>query len=474
MTERVAWQHQIKALEFSMGKQNVGLFFEVGTGKTFTALLIARSKMRVHNTALRTLVLCPPIVIRTWQKEVGGLFNFEKKKVVGISGHWTKRQAAFKANPLVAITNYETLLKPEVFAAIKAWWPQIIIFDESHRCKNPTAKRTKKAVELSDCTKYRMILTGTPVLNSPMDLFSQFLILDGGETFGRNFFLFRGHYFYDRNAGMPPQKHFPDWRVRAGALEEITNKISAKSIHVKKEECLDLPPLVKTTIYVDMSPEQAKAYKEMARDFITYTKLGTCVAQLALTKALRLMQIVSGFIAIEGVEGNARQEVSFKNPRSEALAELLSELAPLGKTLVWASFRNNYAQIRAVCEKLALPYVEIHGDIPNAKKMENVDTFNNDPKVRVCIGHPGSGGIGVTLTASKFSIYYSRTFSLEHDIQSESRNHRAGSEIHDKITRYDLVCCNSIDELVLKRLASKQAISESLIKNLALDLEKTL
>jgi SNF2 family DNA or RNA helicase len=84
----------------------------------------------------------------------------------------------------------------------------------------------------------------------------------------------------------------------------------------------------------------------------------------------------------------------------------------------------------------------------------------------VLIGHPGSGGIGVNLTASSVSIFYSRGFSLEHDIQAEARNYRGGSERHDKITRIDLVAPGTIDEEVVRKLHAKQTISDVILKGM--------
>jgi SNF2 family DNA or RNA helicase len=293
-----------------------------------------------------------------------------------------------------------------------------------------------------------------------MDIFSQYRIMDGGETFGKNVWAFRAQYFYDNNAGMPKEKYFPDWRVRPGALDEMNRLIYEKAMRVTKEECMDLPPFVEQTVFVGMLPEQKKAYEEMKKQFVTYINDKACVATLALTKALRLQQIVSGFIKLEDGE-----EIKMKkNPRQEALKELLEDLTLEHKVLVWAVFKENYAQIRAVCEELKIKYVEVHGDIPNAEKFKNVDSFNSDKDIRVFIGHPGSGGIGLTLICSTYSIFYSRSFSLEQSIQAEARNHRGGQT--RKVTRIDLVCADTIDELVLQKLKDKEELGEKILESL--------
>ena len=346
-----------------------------------------------------------------------------------------------------------------------------LVVHNCHRCKSPSAKRAKLAYELSRCVsvQHRYILSGTPVLNSPLDLFQQFLIMDLGATFGTNFFVFRNTYFVDKNAFMPPARHFPNWQIREGALEDITKRISDSSVSIKKSECLTLPPLVKSTIRIQMTPEQKRIYSEISKDFIAFLGQKAVVAKTALTKGLRLMQIASGFASLEGDDNDDRIEHEIKdNPKDKALAELLEDVSASSKAIVWCAFRRNYRSVAAVCEKLNLPYVQVHGGISQKEKDEAVASFNKDPKVKVIIGNAGSMGEGVNLTASNVSIFYSRTFSLGADIQAEARNFRGGSEVHDKVTRFDLVMEGTIEEHIAERLASKEEISETILKELVM------
>lgn len=474
---RTPWAHQWDILKKAANVPNYALFAEMGTGKSLAVIMIARYKMLMEKRPLRTLVLSPPVTIKNWKSEWQAASKINPAEIVPLLGAGKKRAAdvTSKNKKTVIITNYETLLMKPVFDALIAWRPEIIIFDESHRAKNISAKRTKAAIALARVAKYRYILTGTPVLNTPMDLFAQFMLLDLGETFGENFRIFQGKYFYDKNAGMPPQKHFPDWRIRPKALEAITKQMEEKAVYVKKSDCLDLPPLLREVIKIELSPLQRRLYLEMARDFVTYVKEGACVANIALTKILRLSQIVSGFIALEGEDGQDRVEQSIKdNPRIDAVRSLLEDIPAPAKIIIWAAFRQNFSELRELCEKLKLAYVEIHGGIPSNQKFRNVDEFITNPDVRILIGHPGSGGIGINLVPAAYSIFYSRTFSLEHDLQAEARNYRGGSEIHEKVTRYDIIAEDTVDELIAARLAAKQDMSHALIKDLALEVAKGL
>jgi SNF2 family DNA or RNA helicase len=353
-----------------------------------------------------------------------------------------------------------------LYEELLEWSPECLVFDECHKLKDVKSKRTKKAITISDQAEYKFILSGTPILNTLLDIFTQYRVLDGGKSFGKNFFTFRAKYFYDANKGMPKYKYFPNWKMREGATDEVQKILDETSMHVKKEDCLDLPPLVKKTIYVEMSKSQKKMYDDMKQDFIATVEGGdgVAVAELAITKALRLQQIVSGYVPVEQAHGNRTIFKVKENNRAKALEELLREITPNAKVIVWAVFRENYAAIREVCEKVGVGHVELTGDISTADKQRAVDHFTSDDSCRVLIGHPGSAGIGVNLVEASYSIFYSRSFSLEYDIQAEGRNYRGGSERHEKITRIDLVTEGTIDELVLKSLASKTELSYQVLK----------
>lgn len=471
MEVRSLWQHQKDAIEKAKTLSYFALLFDPGCGKSATAINIIRDKYNSHKKLLPTLILAPPVVVSNWKNEIQMWSKVSSDKIIPLIGPGKSRLALLKSAPndTIFITNYEALNMPAVFDELKKLLksgPSCLVLDESHKCKDISAKRTKRAIELADVTTYKYILTGTPILNNLMDIFSQFRILDGGERFGTNFFSFRARYFEDKNKSMPASKYFPNWQPIAGSDRRIKEMIEPVSMHVEKSKCLSLPPLVKKVITVPMGKEQQRLYDQMRRDLVATINDSSgnerhSIAELAITKALRLQQIVSGHLRIEGDEGVSTLRIE-DNPRREALKQLLEDLAPHHKVLVWAVFKDNYADIRDVCDELGIGYVELHGEIKD--KQKNVEIFTNDSECRVLIGHPGSGGIGVNLIAASYSIFYSRSFSLEFDIQAEARNYRGGSERHESITRIDLVAQGTIDELVLKSLSDKQAISNSILK----------
>jgi SNF2 family DNA or RNA helicase len=385
--------------------------------------------------------------------------------VVVLKGSQKKRLELFRKmkdqRPFpIFVTNYEAMQMKELVQEFLNHKFEVGVFDESQRLKNHTAVRTKMATLIAKGTAHNYILSGSPILNTPMDIFAQYRILDRGETFGTSFMEFRARYFFDHNAGMPSHKYFPDFELRDSKIDEINEKIYQKAMRVMKSECLDLPDLVRQQVYVDLSLEQQRIYDEMKHNFLAFLDSETCTAQLAIVKALRLQQIVSGYIKLDtGDEVRLRD-----NYRLDALEDILEDIPPTEKVIIWSTFRENYTQIARLLQKLKWDYTELHGEVASKDRQPNIDRFQNDPKCRAIICNQQAGGIGVNLTAAAYSIYYSRNFSLEQDLQSEARNHRGGSEIHKKITRIDLVARDTIDEIILESLRNKFDLAERILE----------
>lgn len=463
------WQHQERAVKFAESLPDLALFYDMGTGKSRTTIEILRRKYARHGHILKTLIFAPPVVCQNWKDEFLKFSKIKSDDIVVLTGPGKKRQSRFQLDVQgrnrIVVTNYETVQMKALWEEIQEWSPQILVCDESQRLKNPESMRARKVVAVADKTMHNYILTGTPILNSPMDIFMQFRVLDRGGTFGRNFFAFRAGYFYDANARWKgKQNYFPQWECSPEAYDRLQGLTSSKALRVTKAECLDLPPFVRMAPHeVELSKEQAKAYQEMMNEYVTFIedKSGepkAVVAQLAVTKALRLQQIVSGFVRDEnGVDHR------LPCPRLDALGDLLTELCPTHKVIVWCVFKENYAMIGELCEKLKIKNVSLTGDQNTKEKQQAMDQFRNDPDVRVIVANQSAGGVGVNLIEASYAIYYSKGFKLEDDLQSEARNYRGGSEIHEKVTRIDLMAKGTIDELVTEALANKQQIGERIL-----------
>jgi SNF2 family DNA or RNA helicase len=461
-------KHQQNALTESFIEKNLFLAFQMGTGKTCTVLQILRHKSAEAERLKRTLILAPTVVLKNWALEIEKFTKIHKGNVFVLTGSGSKRAETIRkvgSKPAIFITNYEIMQNKDVLSGLLAYRPEVLICDESHYLKNFKSKRAMSVSRIAENAQNTFMLTGTPILNSSLDLFMQFKILDNGETFGSNYYSFRHQYFVDVNnarAGM--SGYFPKFEQRKEAAKLLKEKMDKKMLVITKEECLDLPELVVQNIEVPLSKEQTSLYNAMKRDYIAFveselakgTKVAV-VAQLAITKILRLQQIVSGFVKTE-----AHEIIKIKDvPRFQVLKDLIETISVDSKVIVWSIYRQNYEDIASICSELNIGYTEIHGGTKD--KFAEAERFNTDPGIRVLIGNPGAGGVGINLVAASYMIYFSRGFKLGDDLQSEARNHRKGSEVHEKITRINLVAPGTVDELISDALKNKQDISKEII-----------
>lgn len=379
---------------------------------------------------------------------------------------------------------------------------ELLIVDESHRFKSFNGTRTKALhkLTLQEQLEYRYILTGSPVLQDACDLWSQFFILDP-KILGANFYTFRNKYFYDANAGMPSNVHFPNYipkdekyYKRMGLPYEDVNEtlntiIYKHASRVMKDDVLDLPPYIEQKIPLDFSKDQGRIYKEMRddlvatldnkdlsffteqpshndhtnnseiKDMLDMVDAEVMAADLAIVKTLRLMQIAAGIFVNE--EGNTTVlPTQLADDLKERLESICSNKA--NKVIVWSIFKPTYEVIANICESLGLKYTFLTGLQDKDQKQANVDQFNEDPDCQVIIANQAAGGTGVNLTAANYDYYYSFDFSLEKYLQSNSRGYRGGQT--RQYTSYKPYIENSIMEKALAALEEKAANAEDILK----------
>lgn len=478
---RELWKHQKLGVQKALDQDEFAFLFDMGTGKTATAIHAFRHRCQREGRLLKCLILSPKAVLTNWKAEFKKHSKIDQKEIIVLDQSSTKAKTKkFRdavedpgthqlSKAKIVVTNYDAFKKGSPFvAALDEWGIEVLICDESHKLKSHESKRAKEIIKLADKIRYKNILTGTPILNTPMDIFNQYRVLDGGKTFGKNYWAFRSQWFQDENAGFQGRAHyFPKFTPRPSTFAEFNKLIYAKGMRVLKSECLDLPPLTRQVAYVDLGQEQAKMYRDMKETYIAYVegleKSGeprAVIAQLAITKALRLQQIVSGHAKLD----NGDIYVIKENPRLDVLREYIEELAPNNKIIIWATFHENYRAINEVCRKLKIGYREYHGLVPHQERDINLKDFRANDEVRVMIANQNAGGVGINMIEASYSIFYSRNFSLEQDLQAEARNHRGGSEIHSKITRIDLIAKNTIDELISDALSLKQSIATKILE----------
>lgn len=480
--QRPLRKHQADELDLAAFEAERFLMWEMGTGKTTAAIAWLRAKFNLAKAVTPTLIVSPVATLYNWQHEFSlnapkrvqdsVLVPYMKSRRVKYTGV-EKAALIASTDKKIIVINGEAFDEPAIVAALKAFAPVNFVLDESHKFKSynlfsgngraKTPSRPEKLRTVSRHARNRMLLSGTPMLNGYLDLWSQYYTLDNGATFGTNFYTFRETYFRDKNVRWAGSaKYFPDWQPKPECAELIAAKLREKSSRLRKEDCLTLPPLEYIRHYVEMSPDQVRAYDSMEKQLVAEVSGGTCAAFNALAAINRLLQILSGHLPVEHEDNSEKVLAYFKtNPRLAAAQELLTELTPAHKVILWTSFKANYPKVREMLSKIC-EFAELTGETKN--RQEEIDRFQNDPRCRVILANAQAGGVGVNLTAASYSIYYSRSYSLGDRLQSLARNHRGGSEQHEKITAIDLVVRDTLDEDVLSALDRKENLAENVLE----------
>ncbi|MBV5327133.1 MAG: DEAD/DEAH box helicase [Chlorobium sp.] len=474
--------HQKEIFELSKDKEAYGLLLEMGCGKS-KIIVDTSCWLYAYGKIDAALIIAPNGVTNVWpgqyidhapdyidyscalyrsspnKKEEELLcktMNHKGLKVVvmNIEAFATKKGALFAKNFLTSLRS-------------------IMIIDESSMIKSPKAIRTKSLLKLSVHAKYRRILTGTPITQGPLDLFTQFSFLDSQILRCQSYFAFRNKYAIMkemRTAGRSFQVVESYCNIK-----ELQNLIAPHSYRVTKNDCLDLPEKLYSKRYVELSALQRKLYTQLKKDIVAELNGMVMSAPLALTKLLRLQQIVGGFFVPDqdlpinsedcfdfdytpSLKQAIPQPIDKVNPRIESLIELLEETN--GKAIIWARFRS---EISEICRAITTTFgqrsaVEYHGGVDNETRSDNIRRFQNDDACRFFVGHVQAGGKGITLTAANTVVYYSNDFSLENRLQSEDRCHRIGQK--NNVTYIDIIASNTLDEKVVETLRGKKSMAD--------------
>lgn len=473
----------------------MALLWEMGTGKSTEAVAWLRAKYNMAREVTRTLIVSPCATLYNWQNEININAPVKVRDEVLVPYMRTKRTkySLVERARLIDEGKKIIIVNPEVFDdkvmvdALRKFAPVNVIIDEVDGFKKPALSSKKAAggsktekptrlgslVSVTDRAENRAIMTGTLILNGYLDIWAQWRILDRGASLGSNFFVFRERYFVDKNLGMlrgsekAKNAYFPNWQPRPGIEEQLTSIINAKASRITKKECLDLPDLVEVIRHVELGPDQEKAYRDIEKQLVAEISGGTCAVTNALTKLMRLDQILAGFMPIiveDGAEDVKAQYFFKKNPRMDELKKLLVELTPAHKVIVWVTYAGIYPRMRELFDELKLEYAEITGE--SKDHHGNNERFQTDPNCRIMMSNPKAGGIGINMTSSSYSVYYSFNHSRREREQSKARNHRSGSEIHEKITHVTLVCEESHQPAILGALARKEQFSENILGRL--------
>jgi SNF2 family DNA or RNA helicase len=502
---------QIPGADFMVLARSALLGDEMGSGKTFQTIAAMRRVDMIlpeyGGGAYPALIVCPNSLKRNWEREIKRWLPEANPFV--IQGSAAKRRVqineAAEADNAVIIVNIEAMklhsrLSPYGSTRLKRCMEcetktqpgtpdlkesacevhekelnripfKVCVLDEAHRVKDPNALQTRAIWNVfhGPTVEYRWALTGTPVANHPGDLWSI------GHAIAPDVFPSKSA-FIDRYARIE-YNHFGGMSIvglKPETKEEFFKILDPHFRRMIKADVLkQLPDKVFMRRDVEMSPKQAKAYKDIAERLVTVLEDGTVlVANGNLAGATRLLQFASAYCEVdqgETPEDPATWIVSLTDsPKSSKIDELMSiiEDEP-GKPMVIAAEHRQLIDLAATrMTDAGIPFARVTGGVSGDERDAAVQAFQ-DGKIDYILLTYKAGGVGLNLTRADTMVRLQRSWSAIDNNQGVDRIHRIGSEVHDKVTIIDLVAVGTIEETQLERLYDKAERLEEIVRDRA-------
>ena len=415
ITKRYSWPGQYKPFDhqkttasfMTMNKKSF-CFNEQGTGKTASAIWAADYLM-TQGKINRVLVICPlSIMDSAWRND---LFSFAMHRSVDVAhGSKDKRKKIINSGADFVIINYDgvEVVKDEIANG----GFDLFIVDEATHYKNAQTKRWKTLNKLIGDNDWLWMMTGTPAAQSPVDAYGLAKLVNPLSV--PRFF---GSW---RDMVMWKVTQFT-WKPKDTAKDTVFQALQP-AIRFTKDECLDLPDMVYTKRFVEMTKQQQQYYEMLRKRMVMQVAGEDVTAANAAINLNKLLQISAGAVYTD--DGDTVQ-FDIKN-RYQALKEVIDESSQ--KVLVFVPFRH---AIDLLTEKLARDGVTseiIRGDVSASKRTDIFARFQHDPDPKVLVIQPQAAAHGVTLTAANTVVWWGPTSSLETYAQANARVHRSGQK----------------------------------------------
>jgi len=434
------------------------LFLEPGLGKSHITIKICEAKPDIQTV----FIFVPKSLINTWSSTEIPKHSTEPFTVLpwfhGEPSKTYLREFARivkEQKRLYVVLNHDAVLTirfDQIFNGILKMrgGKHSIIIDESTVIKSPKAKSTKKYIKLGRKADFRLILSGTPVTNSPLDIYTQSDFLAPNLLGSTNYYSFKTRFAVLKRLTMGNRSF--DQIVGYRDLDELRSRINRFASIRKLSDNIDLPDRVFKQVSVDLTEEQYLAYSELHAKAVTWIKSQHEITTVnALSLLNRLQQIVAGQMKLQDgtyIEINSR--------RVEALKEQVEENATK-KIIVWSHFKQTAATIT---KALTGNIVAVKSELSPSERHKAIERWRAG-KEQCLLLNPMSAAHGLTLNEAKVQIWFDRTYSIETRLQALARNYRLGQASRTLVI--DLITPGTIEEKVLKRLNEMKLTSEQVI-----------
>lgn len=459
-----------------------GLLLDPGMGKTKVILdFIALKGFK------KSLIVCPLALLFVWEDEQA--LHRPDKSIYSIkTTDWEKEVDGIRKADIVVI-NYDKAVALADRLVDEGF--DFMAIDEG-LIKDPSSKRTKALTWLGRRIKHRVIMSGTLVNNSPLDVFAPVRFLEPSLV-GGNFHNFKEEYTIQ--VGEIGKKFVVGYKK----VPEIKSILETISIVMTKEKWLKLPPKEFIDVWVQASDEQRQAYVDLQSNYIATIGGKTLEVQNPLTSLCKLIQISNGFVYHNSEEELAeldpetsvspkvKRETYFfpEQPKINKLIELLTGELADKRSMLWYNMQGEYELISKALTKAQIPFLSIRGGEGDAG--DKVRTFNRNPVFRVLLCQARSVNYGITVLGKDYEendipvlsrirpevftqIFYSLNFSLETYLQQQDRIHRLGQEFDCRYYRLftNLEAERHVKEKIDEKLSIRGQILQDVITSLGI------
>ena len=448
-------EYQQHCIDQIIDLPRVGLFLDMGLGKTVISLTAVRILKYERFEVDKVLVIAPKKVAEgTWTTEALKWDHLNDIVVVPVLGTVQQRERALNINADVYVINRENVVWLRDY--FRNDWPfDMVIVDEASSFKNHQAKRLRALAAVNSHIRRMVLLTGTPSPNGYLDLWSQIFLLDGGRRLEKRYTHFREKYFLpDVRSWQTGQVY--SYKLKKGSEDTILKKISDICISMKAEDYLQLPDIVYDTVPVVLDPAARKIYDQMEADMVLQMQEDdeTISAMSAAALTGKLLQLSNGAVYDEN-----RVVHQVHDCKIEALKEMVESLKARGKSaLVFYQFRHDMDRILEMLN--GMQKIVAHTlDGP-----DSIEAWNYG-EVDVLLAHPASSAYGLNLQeGGHHIIWFGLTWNYEQYVQANARLHRQGQK--EPVIVHHLASQGTRDQDVIRALEHKDEAQQYVLESL--------
>lgn len=459
------FQHQIEAIKYGLEHNKFLLLDKMGLGKSYSAICIAE-ELKAHYNIEHCLIVCGVNSLKSnWRKEIMKHSNLD----CIILGEKRTKKGKLKTNLIqdriehllkpinefFIITNIETLRDTDVLECIMNGPNKIdlIIVDEIQFSKNPSSKQGQNLLNLK--SKYQIGMTGTLLINNPLDLYVPLKWIDADNSTLTNF---KSNYcVYDDK--------FHNIIIGYKNLDILKHQLNKSSLR-RSKDILGLPLKTIVPEYLDMKEDQLVLYKELEQVIVADEELKLKVQNnidLVDIKPDSLLSILTRLRQLTSLPSLLTSK-NISNIKFERVKELVEEIIQNDeKIVIFSSFTNVVYELKELLKKYN-PVIYT-GELKKEVDLADIaDKFQTDPNSKIFIGTWQSSGTGVTLTSASYMIFVDTPWTDAQFQQNCDRIYRIGTL--NPVFIYVLICNDTIDEVVYDIINTKQAISDYIVDDI--------